>query len=178
MSTKEKTPPDKIVQRLINELSSSDGSARKNARLQLIGIGKAAIPGLIEVLSAGNRNARWEATKVLRVLKDTAAAAPLVEALKDDDVGVRWSAMEGLIYLEEACLEPLLMALTKDFSSVWLREGAHYILRVLNTKINLDESIVKVMEALEGPVPAVGVAWAAEKAWEALYLPGVREPHE
>ena len=178
MSAKEQTPPEKTVQRLIDELSSSDGSTRKRARLELIGIGKLAIPGLIEVLSTGNRNARWEATKVLRVLKDPAAAAPLVEALKDDDVGVRWSAMEGLIYLEESSLEPLLMALTKDFSSVWLREGAHYILRVLNTKINLDVSIIKVMEALEGPVPAVGVAWAAEKAWEALYLPRVKEPDE
>jgi len=178
MSGAEQTPPDKRIQDLIEDLSSSDGSKRKNARLQLIGIGKRTIPGLIDVLSSGNRNARWEATKVLRVLKDPAAAAPLVEALKDDDVGVRWSASEGLIYLEDASLEPLLHALTKDFSSVWLREGAHYILRVLNTKITLDESIIKVMEALEGPVPAVGVAWAAEKAWEALYLPRVKAPDE
>jgi HEAT repeat protein len=178
MSIKEQTPPDKAVQGLIEELSSPDGTKRKNARLQLIGVGKLAIPGLIEVLSKGNRNARWEATKVLRVLKDPAVAVPLVEALKDDDIGVRWSAMEGLIYLEEACLEPLLHALTKDFSSVWLREGAHYILRVLNTKVVLDAAIVKVMEALEGPVPAVGVAWAAETAWEALYLPRMKERDE
>lgn len=175
MGTSERTSPDKTISSWIAELSSSDDSKRKNARLQLIGVGKSAIPGLIEVLSSGNRNARWEATKVLRVLKDPAAAVPLVEALKDEDIGVRWSAMEGLIYLEEASLEPLLLALTKDFSSVWLREGAHYILRVLNERVELDEPVVKVMEALEGPVPAVGVAWAAESAWEALYLPRLSE---
>lgn len=178
MSTAERTSPDKTIQGWISELSSSDGSKRKNARLQLIGVGKSAIPGLIEVLSRGNRNARWEATKVLRVLKDPAAAAPLVEALKDEDVGVRWSAMEGLIYLEDASLEPLLLGLTKDFSSVWLREGAHYILRVLNERVELDEPIRKVMEALEGPVPAVGVAWAAETAWETLYLPRLSERND
>lgn len=175
MSTSERTSPDKTIQSWIAELSSSDDSKRKNARLQLIGVGKTAIPGLIEALSKGNRNARWEATKVLRVLKDPAVAAPLVEALKDEDIGVRWSAMEGLIYLEEASLEPLLHALTKDFSSVWLREGAHYILRVLNERLKLEGPVVKVMEALEGPVPAVGVAWAAETAWEALYLPRLSE---
>lgn len=175
MSTSERTSPDKAIPSLISDLSSSDGSKRKNARLQLIGVGKMAIPGLIEVLSRGNRNARWEATKVLRVLKDPAVAAPLVEALKDEDIGVRWSAMEGLIYLEEACLEPLLLGLTRDFSSVWLREGAHYILRVLNERIKLNEKVLKVMEALEGPVPAVEVAWAAEAAWEALYLPRTKD---
>ena len=178
MTTAERTSPGESIERLIEELSSSDGSKRKEARLQLIGIGKSVIPGLIEALSSNNRNVRWEATKVLRVLKDPAAAVPLVEALKDEDIGVRWSAMEGLIYLEEASLQPLLHALTKDFSSVWLREGAHYILRTLNQKIELDQAVVKVMEALEGPVPAVAVAWAAEAAWEALYLPRLSERND
>ena len=170
MKVSERNSPENI-QGLIRDLGSPDRSTRKLARQLLIQDGKTAVPALIEELSNGNPEARLEAAKILSAIKNPSAAAAFIQALEDDDFGVRWSAMEGLIGLEKAGLEPLLLALKKDFDSVRLREGAHRVLRVLNEQDQLDQPVVKVLEALESIQPGVDLPWAAEAALKSLAQP-------
>jgi HEAT repeats len=130
---------------------------------------KDPVSNLIETLSKGSREDRLQAAQFLGMIKDTQAVYALVYALEDEDHDVRWAAMEALIALNQACLEPLLQALMKDFESVWLREGAHHILHQLLKKGSLTEPVVRVFTALEGIEPFIEVPWAAEAAWEELF---------
>ncbi len=170
MNLTERNSPENI-RGLIRDLGSQDRDARKRARHLIIQEGKLALPALIEELSKGGLESRLEAAKILGAIKNPAAAPALIHALEDDDFGVRWSAMEGLIGLEKAGLEPLLLALKEDFDSVRLREGAHRILRVLDEQDLLDKPVVKVLESLESIQPEVEVPWAAEAALKSLAQP-------
>jgi HEAT repeat protein len=164
--------PNKDIQLWITDLGSLNESERLKARLLLVAEGTKAVPDLIQALSCGNRHARWEAARALTVIKDPSAATALVRALEDEDHDVRWASMKALIALERAGLEVLLQALTKDFDSVWLREGAHHVLNVLKKKRQLRQPSLLVLQALEGVEPEVTVPWAAEAAWESLFGPG------
>ncbi len=168
MSLPGKSNSVKDIERLIDELGSADRGVRKQARERLTQEGEAALPSLLDALQKGNRDARGEAAKILGTLKKPAAASGLIRALEDEDFGVRWSAMDGLIALEQESLPPLIQALMNGFSSVRLREGARRILRVLKEQDDLDEPFQKVLLALEGIQPEVEVPWAAEAAWKSL----------
>ena len=161
----------KNIQVWIDDLGSPKRLERLKARSMLVGEGKDAVPGLIRALSKGNQHARWEAAKILALTIDRTAGSALVHALEDEDIGVRWAAMEALIALDRACLEPLVQALMKDIGSVWLLEGARHILHVLKDRGRLRKPMTKVFMALEGVEPEVTVPWAAEEAWESLFGP-------
>jgi HEAT repeat protein len=159
----------------IKALGQDDENERLRARKALIREGRPVVPGLIHTLSTGNKYARWEAARILESIRDPAAAWALVEALEDEDHDVRWAAMTGLIALEREGLEPLLLKLMKDFGSVHLREGAHHVLNVLNKLEQLHQPSMEVLQALEGLEPEVAVPRAAERAWENLFGPEVKE---
>lgn len=159
--------PDDI-QTLIDELDNPDGLKRRRARISLVTIGYLAVPALIEVLSDEREHVRWEAGKALGEIGDPAAAPALVKLLEDDNQDVRGVASEGLIALDRGSIVPLLRALVKRFSSVWLRDGAHHVLHILKQRGHLSEPEEKVFNALEDVVPEVEVPWAAENALEAL----------
>ena len=161
----------KNIQMWIRDLGSPDGSKRLKTRSLLVGEGKHAVPGLIQALSNGNRHARWEAAKILALTIDPTAGSALVHALEDEDIGVRWAAMEALIALDRACLEPLVQALMKDVGSVWLLEGARHVLHVLKNRGRLKKPMMKVFEALQDVEAELTAPRAAEEAWESLFGP-------
>jgi len=163
--------PDKNIQIWITDLGSSNESERRKARSLLATEGANAVPDLIQALSNGDWYTRTEIVKIFAQIRDPSAAPALVRAMEDEDHDIRWTAMKGLIALERAGLEPLLQALTKDFDSVWLREGAHHILNVMKKKKYLRQPCLQVLQALEGVEPEVTVPWAAEAAWETLFGP-------
>jgi HEAT repeat protein len=167
----EKPSSEPNIRTWIVDLVSSNESERLKARSFLVSEGANALPELIQVLSNGNRDTRMEVAKILVQTRDPASAQALVHALEDEDHDIRWTAMKGLIALERDGLEALLQALMKDFDSVWLREGAHHILNVLKKKKYLRQPSLQVLQALEGVVPEVTVAGAAEAAWESLFGP-------
>lgn len=157
-------------QNLLADLEDYNGLTRQRARWALEEIGTACVPDLIRKLSCPNAHARWEAAKALTSIPDPRAAQALVNTLEDEDISVRWAAADALIALDRAGLEPLFRALTKDFSSIWLREGAHHILHQLNKRKYLKLQETKVFEALEHLAPEMEVPWAAERALEQLIL--------
>lgn len=156
------------ISTLIKDLYDDDGLTRQRARLLLIDIGPQAVPELLHVMDSSYDHARWEAAKALGAIKDPVAACVLVDALEDEDIDLRWAAMESLIALDRSAVRPLMEGLTRNFSSVWFREGAHHVLHVWKDKGRLYPFEIKVLEALEGIAPDVEVPWAAKAAIDAL----------
>ena len=159
----------KKIQMWINDLGSTNDKERVKARSLLINEGVNAAPSLIQALSNSNQDVRRETAHILAKTKNITAASALVHALEDEDHDVRWAAMEALIALDRAGLEPLLQIIKKDIDSAWLLEGAHHILHVLNDKGHLSTPMRKVFSALEGTEAGYTVPWAAKTAWESLF---------
>ena len=161
----------KKIQMWINDLGNPNDKERVKARSLLISEGVNAAPSLIQALTNGNRHVRREVAQILAETKDITAASALVHALEDEDHDVRWTAMEALIALDRAGLEPLLQILMKDIDSALLLEGAHHILHILKDKGHLSTPMLKVFSALEGSEAGYTVPWAAKTAWESLFGP-------
>ena len=159
---------DDKVHTLIDDLRDGTAKQHKYVRHELVDIGPAAVPGLIEALQSPEVHVRWEAARVLGELRDPEAAGALVAAMQDPDIGVRWTAMESLIAMRRQAMRPLLQALTTDFGSVWLREGAHHILHHFKKHGMLTIDEMKVLDALEGLAPATETPWLAQRALDEL----------
>jgi HEAT repeat protein len=152
---------------LIEALASPSAPVRHRSRLALVANGKPAVPALIEALGAPGEALRWECTKALGEIGDPAAAPVLVRALEDENGGVRWLAAEGLIALGREAVVPLLRALEERSDSLWLRQGAHHVLRSLLTKA-WGEPLRPVMAALEDIEPGLEVPLAALAALDTV----------
>jgi HEAT repeat protein len=175
------------LEALIADLSAHEGDEREVARERLVAVGGPAIPALAALLKAPRKEPRWEAAKALGEMRHPMAAAALVDVLEDRESSVRWLAARGLIALGRPALAPLLERLERGPDSVWLRDGAHHVLRALDRDRAADEAR-PVLEALERPDPTIEVPVAAHHALMALRAraalddgggqapPGVTEP--
>lgn len=77
-----------------------DDAIARNAAHGLVSVGRAAIPGLLDVLANGVDRARKHAAFALGEIGDKEATAGLSKALNDDEVHVRVAAIEALGMLE------------------------------------------------------------------------------
>lgn len=155
------------VTTLVKILGHKDGTLRQYARQSLVALGRPAVRPLVKALTDRREQVRWEATKTLADIADPAAAPALVALLEDKNFGIRWLAAEALVAIGREALVPLLQALKRRADSVWLREGAHFILRNLN-KLNLPDIISPVQAALDDVQPEMRVPLAAQRALELL----------
>ncbi len=162
LSAREKTIEDSI-----QALASDDRFAREAARSFLVRAGRSVVPALSELLGDSRNHLRWEAVKALAEMEDAEAADALVRALEDEDSGVRWVAAEGLIALETEAIPALLQALTARSSSVWLRRGAHHVIRGL-PMWKLVTLLRPILDALEDSTPESQVPVVAQRALESL----------
>jgi HEAT repeat protein len=158
--------PDTINE-LIASLGDHDGLVRQRARHSLVAIGRPTAPALVEALTDPNGHRRWEAAKALGAIRAPLAAPALVRAMEDQDFGVRWLAAEGLIGLKRAGLAPLLQALANHPDSVFIREGAHHVCRML-VDHDLHDLVAPVLAALDGVEPVLEVPPAARAALDEL----------
>ena len=150
------------LERLIERLHDRNDKECRQARNLLVEIGRRAVPALVNALqNSSNENIRWEVVEALAQMADPIAAPALVQALMDDSQDVRGAAARALIILDRAAINPLLEALTKQFNSVWLRNGAHHVLHVLKQRARLNREELRVFEALEDIAPEIEVPWAA-----------------
>ena len=148
----------------------SDPNSRKRAevRERMLAMGSAAIPALLAALTDASGTVRWQAAKALSQLHNPDTATDLMNAMEDDDFGVRWLAAEGLIGMGPASLEAVLQGLISCFSSLRMREGARHVLHALADSGLHDETIERLLHTLQSLAPQDDVAWAAEQAWEKL----------
>jgi HEAT repeat protein len=166
-STSRATPA--TVAGLVAALKDDDRITRQRARETMVNIGRPCVAPLIKVLSnpKSDERLRWEATAALSKINAPNSAPVLVKALEDDSFGIRWLAAEGLINLGRQGIPALLEALLQRSESVWLRQGAHHILRTL-ARTGLPASAISVLQALEDVEPAVEVIQPAKSALKAL----------
>jgi len=122
------------VENLINDLLSDNGIIRQMARHNLVKIGHNAIEPLYKLLSSPKHMTRWEAIKAIEQMGDPYATPYLIAALQDDKFDIRWIAAEGLIRIGIPCLKPLMKQIVEDSDSVFIREGAHHILKDFESK--------------------------------------------
>lgn len=160
---------------LVQNLGAEDPFARQHARLILVHLGSVSIPALLEALESANTYKRWEAARALGDMQGPQITLALSNMLMDQDFSVRWVAMEGLIQHGREALPPMLEVFTKNFDSVWMREGVRHVLHVLKDRHQLRELEIKLFDILsQQAVPGFEggwtgeAAWAAEKALEAL----------
>jgi HEAT repeat protein len=154
------------INSLIKDLGDSNGLTRYHTRLTLVDIGEPAVPELIEALSSPQSIVRWEACKTLEKIGDPRAAQALVTILKDPDPDLRWAAAEALAVIGRASLEPVLVALTRDFGSIWLRTASHHILHTLDRQGLLSEGEKRVLTSLRETAPEIVAPWAAQAVLE------------
>jgi HEAT repeat protein len=91
----------------------------------------------------------------------------LVQALEDEEFGVRWAAAVALIQMGELALTPLLRALTQRPNSIWLREGAHHILYYTGDT-RFRQKTAGLLEALKGPAAQLSTAQTAYAILQSL----------
>lgn len=87
----------------------------------------------------------------------------LVQALQDDDVGVRWVAAMALAQLGEAALPEILKALTDPVrvGDPRLREGIYHILH--NNQRAIPVPITDLLAVLKGPVAGIASLVEADR---------------
>ena len=152
---------------LIRALSDRDGGTRQQTRDTLVKAGAPAVPVLTTLVTNPNHHVRWEAAKALGEINDPSAAPALVVALEDEESDIRWLGAEGLLAAGRAGLEPLLQKLIVRSNSVWLRDGAHHVIRAL-VKRGHDPYLAPMLDALDGPAAEDAVPFAAVQALAAL----------
>ncbi len=153
---------------LMSQLTDHEGPVRERARHALVKIGTPAVPLLIEALTNKNKQLRWEACKALGGIKDPKASAPLVGALEDESMEIRWLAAEGLIAVGRHGIAPLLEALVDRSDSIFLRQGAHHVLHALEKEGLLKPQTMAVLDALRTLEAESAVPLQARKALNAL----------
>jgi HEAT repeat protein len=156
------------IDALVLALAAEDGTQREKARKELVDIGGPAVAALAAALKSSRERVRWEAAKALTGIGDPAAVLTLIDALQDASFGVRWLAAEGLIAAGHDGLQPLLEALIHHSDSVWLREGAHHVLRTLATEKDLHDALAPVLAALDAFESVLETPPAAAQALKAL----------
>lgn len=153
---------------LISELNCDEMMRCQNARRELVAMGGRVVGPLTKALSSKKQWVRWEAAKALGQIGDPAAVQTLINALEDREFDVRWLAAEALINIGRKSVVPLLKTLLEDPNSVWLRQGAHHVLRDMRKSDELSHVLRPVLAALEGGQPALEVPAAVKTALSAL----------
>ena len=143
-------------------LSSKDGVYRQSAREELVAMGRAATPVLVQLLEDAHSRVRWEAALALKEISDPAAVDALVTALRDEEGDVRWVVAEALAGIGRASLIPLVRSLTEHADSFELRDSAPVVIGFLRDP-GLREMLEPLHEALrDGGSPEAVIAQAGE----------------
>jgi HEAT repeat protein len=156
-----------VIDQHIQALSGKNPVAREEARLALVEIGKPAVAALLDALRSPSQQVRWEACKALEGIADPSAAEPLVEALGDEDLDVRWVAGEAVIALDRHGLRPLASALISSVNVERLYEGAHHVARELAPH-HPDLPLDNLIAALTSTEPELAVPVAANSVLDQL----------
>jgi HEAT repeat protein len=171
-STRTDSNSTDLIKEQIAELSSKDGVKRQKARHVLVEIGKDAVKDLSGLLEHPKDTVRWEAVKALSQIKDPMTARHLVQALGDESEGVRWVAAEGLISLHKAGLVALLQVLAEAKNTVFLKTGAHHVVKTLAEQYDF-EGKAELIGTLENNAAHLEIPIISRKVLDIL----MRDPH-
>lgn len=151
------------IQILFLEMGGENGHDRQKARETFVSMGADAVDYLAEAIVIANHNKKLaafgvssdrlkaEALKALVEIANPLSAPLFLNAMNDEDSGIRWLAAEGFNALQNDGLKYLLDALIKSPDSLFLRQGAHHVLR---TFIHLQKipGMQELLKELKNPV--------------------------
>jgi len=152
----------------ISQLGNSDPNIRMEIRKKILNLGKPVVPYLIANLYNRNKLISCEAAQILSVMDGPKTPKTLVMALDDPDLKTRWDATQDLIEYDRAAVIALLRALSRSYTSVWLRQGAQHVLNNLKKRGSLTVEEEKVITAFKDLEPSLTVPCAADKALTVL----------
>jgi len=112
----------------------------------------------------------YEREKGLQALADDPTAehiTRLLEALEDNQFGIRWSAAALLAEMGDKALVPLLQILIRQHDSVWLREGAYHIC-YYSSSATVAAQTQALRRALRGPAAEVATTDEAVQLLQTL----------
>jgi HEAT repeat protein len=136
------------IEPLINDLTCEVVTRCQNARRALVKMGPAAVPELVKALNHKNQWVRWEATKALAQIGDSAGTGALIGLLENEEFDMRWMAAEGLIAIGPRSIPKLLKALIENPHSRWLLDGAHHVIHDIR-RGDLDKILKPLLNALD-----------------------------
>ena len=148
---------------LIADLGDESAPVRETAHRRLVSLGAVAVPSLVEALAHLGEYGRAQAAEVLGEIGDPAALPALVQAMQDEKFDVRWLAAKAIVPFGRVGLTALLHALRKHPESLFLRQGAHHVLRN-EGQPRWQEPLAPVKRALESPDPEDALPGAVAKA--------------
>ena len=139
------------IAKLIADLASRSGPRRMQARQKLVSLGRSTIPSLSGLLDNRRHQVRWEAAKCMSQINDTDCISGLLKALEDERFEIRWVAAEGMSAIGMPAVKRLLELIKGKPDSLWLREGAHHVIRSVIGDEPLPElkSVLLELEKLE-----------------------------
>jgi hypothetical protein len=105
---------------------------------------------------------RVNAVRFLQGHPTKQAIDALVEALDDDDHGVRWAAGTALAFIGEPAMPAILQALITPDTSRVLRDGVHHVI-VDNSSPRVRAQCQDLLKALKGPQSGIASMEAALK---------------
>ncbi len=89
-------PSEKAVPALVSLLSQEEALTRRLAGDALVAVGSQAVSSLLEVMQAGQHQARLEAVRALAKISDERSIPALFAALDDSSALIEYWASEGL----------------------------------------------------------------------------------
>jgi len=156
------------MDQFLDDLKHRDATLRERAREHLVAIGRPATPGLVDLLTHTEQHVRWEAGKTLAGIADPAGAAPLSDALADEDPDVRWVAAMALIALNGVGVRAVLDHLIEVRDAPWSYAGAHHVISH-HCRSELEPILRPIVDALtQIDEPEAAVPIEAKKALDQL----------
>jgi HEAT repeat protein len=150
LNNESKKAQKRTIHSYIVDLCKENGMVRKQARENLVRIGKTALPYLVRLTKDHQSFVRWEALKTLTEIADPTSAPVFIAALADENMGIRWLAAEGLIALNKEGLKEILKSLELQKLHVFLRQGAHHVLSEY-LKHHSEPELTELITQLENP---------------------------
>lgn len=154
------------ISELLRAMDGRDGVTREHARKQIVTMGAAAVPHLIQAAQGGHWQLRLEATRALAAIAEPNSAEALARQF-DDSSEIGWAAAEGLKGMGVPGARAVLQQLVQHPGSHGVRTAALHALREQQAA-QIRAATAPVIAALEDSAPASEAPVAAFAALQKL----------
>jgi len=146
---------------LANDLISKNYMLRKKAREELVDLAK--------LTKHEDETVRWEAVLTIVQIGTRETLDILLNCLEDDEFSIRWLAAQGVVNQGKYAIMPLLRELKNKPDSIFLRHGAHHVLRELRKKGFFKDNYY-LIEALSSEFEHPIIQWKLQKTINSIRL--------
>lgn len=155
---------------LVQSLGDPDNPAHIHAAEELVAMGPAALPALINALSPeGPWLVSYRAAEILGEIGDTRASQPLIEALNHPNSNVRWSVIRSLSVVGKTrALFALRRIARDDRSKTTWGESIAGVAQSAIDQMQGHNLLIKAMEIIKTVISTVVLLLALVLAWNVV----------